>query len=47
MAGEMGLKLTGVTCIASHLTLANKKGITKGGLASLVEVLKREISDDQ
>ncbi len=45
MAGEMGLKLSGVSCIASHLTLA-KSGTTKTGLASLIEILKREVSDE-
>jgi thymidylate synthase len=41
MAGEMGLKLIGITCIASHLTLG-KSGTTKRELSPLVEILKRE-----
>ena len=45
MAGEMGLRLTGVTCIASHLKISNS-GTTKGELSPLAEVLKRETSDE-
>ena len=49
MAGEMGLKLTGVTCIASHLTLfkKSKNGTTKKKLSPFVEILKREILNEQ
>lgn len=46
MAGEMGLELSGVTCVASHLTLA-KSGTTKGQLMPLVKILRRELSDEQ
>lgn len=45
MAGEMGLKLTGVTCMASHLTLC-KSGTSKGDLMPLIEVLRREVADE-
>lgn len=45
MAGEMGLNLTGVTCIASHLTLA-KSGTTKTELKPLIETLKQEVTHD-
>jgi hypothetical protein len=46
MAGEMNLTLTGVTCIATHLTLG-KSGTTKKELTPLIEILKRESSDEQ
>jgi len=46
MAGEMGLRLTGITCIASHLKISDSR-TTKGELSSLAEVLKRETSDEQ
>lgn len=46
MAGEMGLNLTRVSCVATHLTLC-KSGTTKKDLEHLVEILKRETLNEQ
>lgn len=46
MAGEMGLNLTRVSCVASHLTLC-KSGTTKKDLSPLVEILNRETVNEQ
>jgi len=44
MAGEMGLKLRGIACIASNLKLSDRSGI-KRDCRPLMAVLKKELAD--
>jgi len=45
MAGEMGLALRDVTCVASDLKLTELKGVGKGTCKPLADALQKELGD--